>query len=524
MKDIFTKILGFDLKYKRGFVLCFILGFVVRLIPEIISYPHPIGFDTVGYAAIIGKGTVRHRLSSMFSTWLFYAILTPIYEITKIDPFLLVKLAAPILYALNVCGIYYFSSKTLGWEPKKSFFAAFLFTFQLASLRVSWDLYRNILGMAMILFTLPWIREIETKKGFFCFVLLSILSVFSHEYTSVIMLFTVLSLMVKDFLKGERARGFKISAAIFPALVIFLIIVIGSSQIFYSLPLYAGDNVINTTQPISHPGNLFFLVNYLKISSPIENYPTYIHLISHVFSLFALLYLIYTPLILTGFFRNKILDSWTMLLIVGSFNSVIMPFFALDLWNRWMFLLVYPFTFYIANGVEKVVKSRDIELSRIRGVKVSKRAVSGILVSTVLLGLVFTSTPLFYGKSGVFSIPTTYLYFPSSMLHNTIPLQDVEGTVESINWLNENMTSNSCVLVHHAFLPWTSIHLDEEYTIIYYVREVEKALNVALEEQEFNTVYIVWWNENIGWYDINIPEHFKQIFYSDRISVFKYET
>lgn len=42
--------------HKRALVLCFVLGFVVRLMPEVLSYPYPIGFDTVYYAARIKSG------------------------------------------------------------------------------------------------------------------------------------------------------------------------------------------------------------------------------------------------------------------------------------------------------------------------------------------------------------------------------------------------------------------------------------------------------------------------------------
>lgn len=36
--------------HRTAFFLLFMLGFVVRLIPEVLSYPYPIGFDTVFYA------------------------------------------------------------------------------------------------------------------------------------------------------------------------------------------------------------------------------------------------------------------------------------------------------------------------------------------------------------------------------------------------------------------------------------------------------------------------------------------
>jgi len=55
------------------------------------------------------------------------------------------------------------------------------------------------------------------------------------------------------------------------------------------------------------------MTNYLKVSIPNEQYSTYIELTVHILSLFALLYLIRSPLIIKGFFREKILDPWSAL-------------------------------------------------------------------------------------------------------------------------------------------------------------------------------------------------------------------
>ena len=35
------------LSFKQGILLAFVIGFVVRLIPELLSFPYPIGWDTI---------------------------------------------------------------------------------------------------------------------------------------------------------------------------------------------------------------------------------------------------------------------------------------------------------------------------------------------------------------------------------------------------------------------------------------------------------------------------------------------
>ena len=175
---------------------CFLLGFSVRLIPELLSWPYPIGFDTIYYGARIKSGVIWYHWSEFFSrTWLLYAILIPIYNLVKGDPFVLLKFTAPVLYGLNACGIYYFARKGLNWDFKRSLLAVFFFVFQLASLRISWDLYRNTLGLGILLFALPFIKDLENKKSFILFMALSVLVVLGHELVSVILFAVILSLI-----------------------------------------------------------------------------------------------------------------------------------------------------------------------------------------------------------------------------------------------------------------------------------------------------------------------------------------
>jgi hypothetical protein len=516
-----------NLTDRRGFLFSFILGFIVRSIPEVLSYSYPIGFDTIYYAAMIKRGIVWQNWTSIFSMWLLNAFLIPIHQITQVDPFALLKLAAPILYALNICGIYYFSRKALNWSAEKALTASFFCVFQLALLRLSWDLYRNMLGSAILLFALPLMRDIENKKSFVVFVLLSVLVVFAHMLVSVVLFATIFGVVATNLLKGEK-RAVTILLAVLPALVIFVVSV-------FLAPVQSDiqANVINTYEPPTRPGGLFFLVNYLDISDLVQSYPTYGELVLHFFSLFTVLYLWWLPLVFVGFFRDRTLDSLTLVLFAGSFNALITPFCAVDFWNRWMFMLVYPFTFYAVNSVEKVSRSKDKSVAsvfrRLSWIKISRKTMLGIFSLTVVFGSIFMAVPPFFDRFGVFFIPTTNSYLPSTMLYNTVPLRDVEPTVRAMEWLNENMTDGSGVLINHAFLWWADLYLDKRHMIVYFMKDVENALSVALAKG-FDPIYLIWWNENylswqnedIGWYGINVPKYFKYIFSSDRISVFQY--
>jgi len=504
-----------DLSDRRAFILSFVFGFVIRLIPELLSYPHPIGFDTVYYSARIRSGVVWSSWKGIFSMWLFEGILVSVNKAAQMDPVLLLKLSAPLLYGLNVCGIYHFSRKSLNWSVKTALMGAFFFVFQLASLRMSWDLYRNLLGSGILLFTLPLVTRVGSKKNLVLLPILSLLLVLSHILVAGVLFAAVLATLIGNWLSHKRVESLKLVTVVSPAFIVLFV-----SFFVFPPPSYT-------------PGGLFFFVNYLSGSEAPQSYVSYLELASHVFSLFSLLYLWWLPLVIVGFFRDRSLDVWTLLLLLGSFNGLIIPFFAVDIWSRWMFLLVYPFTFYAVNGLSKVLESQNktISLSTkyMKSMKISRKKALGILSSAVVLGSLFMFTPPFYDRFGFFAIPTTTPYFPSSMLYNSLPLRDVDSTIQVLKWLNEQMNESSALLMHHAFFWWAKLYLDDDRVIISFVRDIDKALHTA-KEQGHQVIYTVWWNEQlltwqnetIGWYGFTLPSHFSVRFNVDRISAYQY--
>ena len=508
---------------RKGFFLAFVLGFIVRLIPEVLSFPYPIGFDTVYYAARMNSSIVWHHWSSFFSTWLIYAILVSMHSVTQGDPFLLLKVVGPLLYGGSAAGIYCFAWKGLNWGVKKCLFASVFFVFQLAALGISWHFYRNIFGLMLLLFVLPFFKKIEGGKELALLAVLSLFVVFGHEFASVTLFGVIFGLVVGRWLKRRGMVSWRVLAAVVPALAVFLASVYLS---MFPVPFHVDTNVIMVHDTFKHsPGGLFFLVDYLSVANPIESYPTYLHLVSHVFSLFVLLYLVWLPLVLVGFFRDKILDGWVTLLLVGSFGCLVVPFCALDLWHRWMLMLVYPFTFYAVNGFWRVLKSQDTRVASglrwMSWMKISRKGAIGISLVTVLLGSLFMSWPLISGRYGFFGASTTWRYFPSTMQSGAVPLQDTEGTVKVIEWLNGHMRDGSAVLVHDVFFFWTELYLDKDHVVIFFSINLEAALNLALENG-FNSLYFIWWNEDIGWYGLTVPRDFVSVFESGRISVFEY--
>jgi hypothetical protein len=179
-----------------------------------------------------------------------------------------------------------------------------------------------------------------------------------------------------------------------------------------------------------------------------------------------------------------------------------MPLFALDFWYRWMLMLVYPFTFYAANGITKILRLSRTAISTLRcvgQVKPLKIAVRLILILPFSAGLISAA---------------------AAMQGRSVPYSDVENTIKAMQWLNSRMDNGSVLVTHITFFNWARLYLDEKHTLIYFEDDVEKAVGVAL--QGFNDVYFVWWNESVDWHDFKVPNGFVSVFDSGRISVFMY--
>jgi len=519
--------LNISLGDSKGLLICFSAGLILRLVPELLAFPHPISWDMVHYAYFMRGGIVWEHWSSFFtSTWLLYSFLFPIHNQFGVDSFLLLKIAGPVLFGFNVCGVYWFARSVLGWGVKKSLLAGGFFSVQLASLRISSEFLRNTLGLGLLLFTLPLIRRLDSRRGFVAFVLLSLLTVFAHEYAAVTLLVISLAFGFLGLLKRNDEEKAKVSkrliVAILPALFVFVAgLCLRVFPVSYERPPVVGPNLV-WVKDVSRQsyGGLFFFVNYLGMETAIDVYPNYLFLGLSVLGLFVLLYFSYLYLVWKGFFRNEVLDVWTGLLLVGSFGCLVIPFFALQYWHRWMFMLVYPFTFYAVSGVRFLLGRLGQERIVLKKSGKFRNKVFGMVLATVLLGAFYLATPFLMVNVGfgIYSLWPICRYFSSSP---TVPYQDVDGTVQAVGWLGDNLQDDSCVVLHDAFVAWSKVYLENSHNVIGYKTDVDLAVDYALQNG-YKHVYFVCWNENIGWYGVYVPENFVKVESFDRMSIFEY--
>ena len=397
--------------------------------------------------------------------------------------------------------------------------AGVFFALQLASLRISWDLLDNALGLGILLFALSYVKEVNSTRGLALFSLLSLLSVFAHEYAAVALFASVLGVVVWNLIKKRVDLVSKrLMLGVLPALSVFLV---GIYLMFAPIHYAVQTNVIGSAADVvsAQQGPLFFIVNYLHIQNSLDYYASYSSLVLSVGVLFAVLYLPYLFLVAKGFFRNHVLTVWTGLLLVGAFGCLVVPVFAVQYWHRWMFMLAYPFTFYAVYGLSKIVTRFPKTKVSLASWLWSKKAVAMVSL-TVLLGIAYLATPtlMVYANTSVPGVSGTYLYFSDSP---TVPYQDVNSVVQAMTWLNNTMDTSSCVILQHAYQYWGELYLDKSHPILTFEIDANLALKTAIADN-FSRVYFAWWNTPIGWYNVSVPDSFVRLQDFGRISVFAY--
>jgi len=113
------------------------------------------------------------------------------------------------------------------------------------------------------------------------------------------------------------------------------------------------------------------------------------------------------------------------------------------------------------------------------------------------------------------------VFMATAIQGSAVPVRDVDDTIRAMRWLDAQMDDGSTLLTHDAFSNWARLYLDKRQTVIRFKDDIEGAIDVALQ-LGFNDVYFLWWNENISWQGLTVPNSFAAIFNSGRISVFEY--
>src|SRR5947209_9025326 len=204
--------LGRTVSSYRFALAAFLIPVFIRSIPEILVGPYPIGWDTIAFYVpntldwAAGKAGFVQILGT---APLMYMISVPVYWVTRVNPVWIFKIMGPILYGTMIWSLFRFLRIGLKWPDKQALGGALLTSLYFVTLRISWDLYRNMLGLTFILLSLPLIEDWKTPRKQALLSILTVLAVASDQLTGVIALVLIGSRTLMALTKRQRTEFYE---------------------------------------------------------------------------------------------------------------------------------------------------------------------------------------------------------------------------------------------------------------------------------------------------------------------------
>jgi hypothetical protein len=481
-------------------LLAFIIPLTVRAIPEVLMGPYVIGFDTMGFYipnSLLWLHNSFNLGDFLATAPLFYTIFTSIVAAGG-PPVLVLKIMPPILLGFLSLSMYVYARKGLGWSLTKSTFVALLGSIYFVALRASWDQLREEIGLIFLFAVLMLLASIK-QKSWKRYVVLSFAMIavaLSHQLVSVLM-FGVIVFTVTYQLYRKDFRGS------------INLIIVSLPAVSYFLTAYLRD--------VLQSGLVDYSTNVGSRLASWTGFTSYQSMLASTGGLFLYCFLLILPLALISLmrFRNIQLGSWLLL----SFILVLLPIASVSPY-RWVLILTYPLAFYATDS-----------LSRLKSIRWKRYKV--IVYRIALVYLVLTTSILSFGfifmtseKPFVYFTPQYLNYYeyqiPSSMLQNTLPLTDCQGTSNALQWFKDNTNSSSLLLTHTVFYSWALLRLNQTQ-IRHYGFDAPDHAAVIVSQEGYSQVYLIWWINGHGWYEQpTLPSSFHQVYQSGNIAVYNY--
>jgi hypothetical protein len=475
-------------------LILFIVASGLRAIPEIMVGKYPIGSDTMTfYAPYVAK--FRFDLLNMFfwghlTSW---SLMKSIYAVLG-DPYITLKIVGSLSYGFLVVSFYDFLSSS-NWSRGKSFVISLFALVQIPMLRLPWDLFHNVLGLSFMFLALSQLAKIRRSENgshlaYVKFAVLSVLTALTHQMTFFILVIITTFCVMEILLRKNRDLQIQnLVKSLSPSLCLFALIV--------TLPKLVHTPEVNPfrifyKESLMEQAATSYLVNYL-------GFLNYSEILNRISTTFVVAFAPLIPFILVGYRQTKlpfILRIFTGLALIFTFSPILSGV-SLFHWDRWMWLLVFPFCVYAFAGI--CVIHERIQKLRLRNIlkRLARTLfVLGVVVSFLFLCFMYTTRPkndpfIFYGN-----LPSMW-YLPETMQKTTISFEYIPDLENCVKWLDSNIIGNSTVLFESPLTGFVLLNLsprDDVTLISYYPREFTSVLRESLD-QGFDLIYLIWYTE-----------------------------
>lgn len=398
---------------------------ILRLIPEILAYPYPIGYDVINYYLPILKNFNDYSTTITNQFPLYISLLHTISSTMNVDPRIVITSAVVLLYGLFSLVIFSIANKLLHLDNLQSVFLSIFLIFQFSVLRTSWDLHKDLFAITLAFFCLYYIEKSQNfRKVLAVIIPFGILAVLADRMIG--FLFSI-SLIVSSIIRRDTILG---SIAIFIIIVFGFFLITNFDPISTNLQLAENKDEINE---IYNPVNLIVL--------------------------FLVMNAILLPTGVMGLLKSK--STMNMFKIpffislVASFSWVIYPNTSAFLPDRWITIFSIFLSLFSGYGFVLLIEKGYFAISN---KKLNNYLV--ILIPFIFLGSAFAMSPnnSYLNIYGVFH-PYISQYGPLTMQYNSISLPESRSLLSAIEWINNHTQEGSIIMGSKHLRGWMELEL-----------------------------------------------------------------
>lgn len=540
-------------------IVIFSLGFLVGLLPNLVAYPYPIGYDVVNYYIPTTANFDQHwsKISNQFP---LYAYLLHLLNITTgLSAYYSVIILASIMSGIFAISIFFLSRKLLNLSIEYSLFLSAFVIFQVSVLRTMWDLHRDLFTISLMFIIFSLIcgnsrkgRGEENKgdlkdeeRGRKRAKLVSIRRVLQKHIIITHLSWKSISLIASlIFLSALTASADRMTGGLFTitliiysfsilrtkmsilstsvALFFFIVAALPSYSIVTNGIFHEQELMTKLTNPIikSTPSSLIPLSSNTYNHSNNNNSPT------NLFVFFIVITGLLFPTGIIGvkeFFKRKnILMIPLTITIILSFSWILFPYKESLVADRWIILSGIFLSIFSGYGLTDLVQHIKID-SNNSYLFIKKYGKTIILLSVlaifIVIGILYEIMPtnqpfVLYGITR----NNTERFMPITMQINSVDIKDNQKLISAISWINNNTAQNAIIIGEKHWRGFMELYLHGNRTF-YFSDNLFSFIN-ELTDKDHVPIYMV----KISDYENRKAKSDNKILYSTNpFSVYKVE-
>jgi hypothetical protein len=440
--------LTLDLKVIKSLLFFFVLGCFIRIIPDLIAYPYPIGYDIINYYIPLADklNTTFQNDSFQFYPYLLYTF----KSFLPLNPQGLMLSLSSITYGLFSVSIYLLLK---GLNLKPALFMTIFILFQISALRTTWDLQKDILALSFTFLIIYFI--LEDRKAYFFniriihFGIIISLVILTFLTDNMIAFLLIISLLIYFAIKQDIKYIISLTIIII-SIISFLVVVDNTkhdSLINFINHILTGNIKANENYTPLNLGILFIMMNILSL-------PLFIYGIKYLHEL-----LLYIPLSMA---------------LLGSFTWIVLPYSAILLPDRWIIISGIFMSIFSSYGLIRLFSNyKD---------KPNYKILLPIMSFYIIIGLFYMILPYEYAFP-IYGIFTEYTHFfvPSTMQFNSIDIVDNRDLSIAIDWLNNHTNPKSIIYGDSYLSGWMKMLLKDKRIFQYnYTKSTGNGIHITL--------------------------------------------